>query len=308
MSFAPISVPGYAVCSVLLLISGLLASLWADRLRCRGKSSSTLSSLANQNSGVIGDWKSYRRLTYARIRRSLWNLRAVSAAAFFLPFFLFGVSLLFGPFSAPIDMSVSIAQTAYTEVDTALVERVIGLVGTEHCQICCEGDTVFALLLTFDDQTWIQTAGEILAIPGIDTYDVSISRLSYAISGIQSEMLCRSFEVLSMLSLLTACIGIFYVIGDLFRARAEEFRVLTMLGVRSLFRLKTVSVFRMLLPSSIAIGIAAVLLICSMNLSGGAVEGAWVVELLFAGLGAAVVVPILFAFGAAWFIRPEMRG
>ena len=83
--------------------------------------------------------------------------------------------------------------------------------------------------------------------------------------------------------------------------------MLTMLGVRSLFRLKAVSVFRMLLPGSIAVCITAVLLIRSMQLSGGAVDGPWIARLLIAGLGMAVILPILFACGAAWFICPEMR-
>ena len=80
-----------------------------------------------------------------------------------------------------------------------------------------------------------------------------------------------------------------------------------MLGVRSLFRLKAAAVFRMLLPGSIAVSITAVLLVRSMNLSGGAVEGTWVSELLFAGIGAAAVLPILFALCAARFVCPEMR-
>ena len=109
------------------------------------------------------------------------------------------------------------------------------------------------------------------------------------------------------MSLLAAWIGVFYVVADQLRAREEEFRVLTMFGLRSLFRLKAVSVFRMLLPGSILIGIIAVLLIRFMELSGGAVDGTWVAELLFARLGAAVLIPILFALSAAWFIRPEMR-
>ncbi len=307
LTFVPFSVPGYAVCTVLLLAAGLSASLWADHLCCRSKASSIVSSLAKQNGGVICDWTSYRRLTYARTRKSLWNLRVVSAAAFFLPVFLFGASLLFSPVSAPGDMTVSIAETAYTEVDAALTARIIALVGEERCQIIRDGDAVFALQLMFDDQTWIQTAGEILAIPGIEAYYVSVSRLSRAVSGIKSDLLCRGFAFLALVSLLAACIGIFYVISDQLRARATEFRVLTMFGVRSLFRLKALSIFRMLLPGSILIGITAVLLIRSMNLSGGAVEGTWVAELLFAGLGTSVVSPILFAFSAAWFLRPEKR-
>ena len=307
VSFPTTAAIGYAVCAVLMLVSGFSASLWADHICRHGKTSSTLSGLARQDHGVISDWKTYRRLTYARTRRSLWNLRMVSAAAFFLPVFLFGASLLFGSVSAPIDMSVSIAETAYTEVDTALTARVIGLVGTERCQIVREGDAVFALLLTFDDQTWVQTAGEILKIPGIDGYHVSVSRLSHTIAGMESEFLCRGFAALSVVSLVAACISIFYVAADQLRARAEEFRVLTMLGIRSLFRLKAAAVFRMLLPGSIAVSITAVLLVRSMNLSGGAVEGTWVSELLFAGIGAAVVLPILFALCAARFICPEMR-
>jgi len=240
LSFASFSVTGHAVCTVLLLAAGLSASLWADHLCCCSKDSSIVSSLAKQNGGAICDWNSYRRLTYARIRKSLWNMRLVSAAAFFLPVFLFGASLLFGPVSAPGDMTVSIAETAYTEVDAALTARIIALVGEEHCQIIRDGDAVFALQLMLDDQTWIQTAGEILAIPGIEAYYVSVSRLSRVISGIQSELLCRCFEALSFMSLLAACIGIFYVIADQLRARAAEFRVLTMFGVRSLFRLKAV--------------------------------------------------------------------
>ena len=115
------------------------------------------------------------------------------------------------------------------------------------------------------------------------------------------------FTALSVVSLAAACIGIFYVIADQFRARTAEFRVLTMLGVRSLFRLKAADVFRMLLPCSIAVGITAVLLIRSMNLSGGAVEGTWTAELLCVGIGTAVVLPILFALCAARFVCPEMR-
>jgi len=307
LSFAPMFAPGYAVCAILLLITGLLSSLWAEYLYGRGTTSSVLSGLAKQNGGVICDWNSYRRLTYKRIRKSLWNLRAVSAAALFLPVFLFGVSLLFGAVSAPIDMSVSIAETAYTEVDAALAERVIELVGTEHCQIVRECDRIFALVLSLDDQTWVQTAGEILSLPGIETYHVSVSRLSRTISGINYKLLNQGFLSLSFVSLLAACIGVFYVIADQFRERAAEFSVLTMLGVRSLFRLKAVSVFRMLLPGSIAVCITAVLLIRSMQLSGGAVDGPWIARLLIAGLGMAVILPILFACGAAWFICPEMR-
>ena len=307
VSFPTTAAIGYAVCAVLMLVSGFSASLWADHLCCCGRTSSIVSSLAKQNGGVICNWTSYRRLTYARIRKSLWNLRVVSAAAFFLPVFLFGASLLFNPVSALGDMTVSIAETAYTEVDAALTARIIALVGEEHCQIIRDGDAVFALQLMLDDQTWIQTAGEILAIPGIEAYYVSVSLLSRAVSGIKSDLLCRGFAFLALVSLLAACISIFYVIADQLRARAEEFRVLTMFGIRSLFRLKAAAVFRMLLPGSIAVSITAVLLVRSMNLSGGAVEGTWVSELLFAGIGAAVVLPILFALCAARFICPEMR-
>ena len=307
LSFAPRSVPGYAVCAIFILVSALFASLWAEYLHGRSTTSSVLSGLEKQNSGVICDWDSYRRFTYIRTRKSLWNLRAVSAAAFFLPVFLFGASILFISDSAPIDMSVSIAETAYTEVDAALAEHVVGLVGPAHCQILREDDGIFALVLSLDDQTWVQTAGKILSLPGIEAYRVSVSRLSRTISGINYKLLNQGFLSLSFVSLPAACIGIFYVIADQFRARAAEFGVLTMLGVRSLFRLKAVSVFRMLLPGSIAVCISAVLLIRSMELSGGAAEGAWIAELLIAGLGTAVVLPILFACGAARFICPEKR-
>ena len=302
---APIAEIALCFAAMLLIgwLSSLLSAYWYRRLAVRANPCNTDRRGA---SCTITDMQTYRRETAARMHSSVRFLRAASAAAMLLPLFFLGASLLFSQNTKVLaDMVITVRETRHTTIDAALAAQISAVSGVVQANALTDGGNTWALQLTLDDQSWITAAAEILKLPEIQTYDISVSHLSVTLSNLDAEQLHSGFLLLAACSFFAACIGILFIISDLFRARQTEFGVLRMYGCRDLFRIKASAAHRMLAPCCFAASAVGVGLIICMHLGGGAVIGMWLWKLLLYGIGLGVVLPFVFAWVASWLFRGE---
>ena len=296
---------GFLLCGFSVFLISLTASRLAEHRQHRTNAMDIKFLMRNIADQPISNMSVYRRITFFRMRSSVRRLRITAVIILFLPIFLFGVSALFSDITPTSDMSISLADTKHREIDASVIEAVNAVSGVQSCRLFSEGNTVHVLSLTLDDKTWVETVGKIAALPEINTYNVMVSRVSITVSNICSASIRSQFSQLSVLALISACIGIRFLISDWFRARKEEFSVLSAYGMSSFAVIKADSVFRLLLPSCLATGILGVGLLAAMHISGGAGIGHWMASVMTVSSCMSLFMPILFAVGAAFLIHDE---